>query len=369
VRDGLTFGVEEEFLLVDPDSWRVTTRADDVLAKLPDELQPRVRHELLSTQIEVSTPVCRKLDELRWWLVHLRLCVAEAAERAGCRLMAAGTGLLDFPGNPPVAPGDRYARMADEFRALVEVQGVCACHVHVGVGDRDLAAAVSNHLRPWLPVLHALSVNSPYADGRDTGYASWRSVMVTRWPSSGPPPWLDSAEHHDRTVADLIAAGAMIDKRMVYWYTRLSPRYPTIEMRTGDVCSTVDETVLVAALTRALVANAIAEVRAGHTAPSPDDVLLQAAHWRAARDGLEGMGVDVLGADVRPAWELVDQLVDRVEPALGAHGDREPVEDLVALIRSHGSGAARQRAVYAAHRDVAAVARFLVEQTIPVGQG
>jgi carboxylate-amine ligase len=357
----LTLGVEEEFLLVDPETWQVTARAGDVLAALPEELRSMVRHELLATQIEIATPICHDLDELRRWLVYLRRRVAEAAERAGCRLMAAGTGLLDFPGTPPVAPGGRYARMATEFRALIEIQGVCACHVHVGVDDRDLAAAVSNHLRPWLPVLHALSVNSPFADGRDTGYASWRSVLVSRWPSSGPPPWLESAEHHDRTVADLVSAGAMIDTRMVYWYARLSPRYPTIEMRTGDVCSTVDEAVLVAALTRALVADAITRVRAGRRATAADDVLLQAAHWRAARDGMEGMGVDVLGGELRPAWQLVDRLLTQVDPALD--GDLDRVEELVQQVRASGSGAARQRAVFAERGDIAAVARFLVEQT------
>jgi carboxylate-amine ligase len=132
-------------------------------------------------------------------------------------------------------------------------------------------------------------------------------------------------------------------------------------MRTGDVCSTVEEAVLVAALTRALVADAITRVRAGRYAAPIDDVLLQAAHWRAARDGMEGMGVDVPGGAPRPAWELVDRLIAQVGPALD--GDLDQVTALLEKVRAAGSGAARQRAVFAERGDVAAVARFLVEQT------
>src|SRR5262245_58310675 len=172
--DALTFGVEEEFLLIDPGSGRVTACAADVISAMPSELRGHVSDELLATQLEIATPVCRELGELRHWLARLRRAAGDAAERAGVRLVAAGTAPLGYPGTPPLADNDRYARMAREFGALVEVQGLCACHVHVGIGNRDLAAAVSNHLRPWLPILHALSVNSPFADGRDTGYASWR---------------------------------------------------------------------------------------------------------------------------------------------------------------------------------------------------
>jgi glutamate---cysteine ligase / carboxylate-amine ligase len=362
--DALTIGVEEEFLLLHPESGSVVACAAEVIEAMPSDLRAHVRQELLATQIEIATPVCRDLTQLRHWLARLRRAVAEAAERAGARLAAAGTGPLHYPGTPPLARNDRYAQMAREFGALVEVQGLCACHVHVGIKDRDLAAGVSNHLRQWLPVLHALSVNSPYADGRDTGYASWRSILWTRWPTSGPAPWLRSAEHNDETVAELITSGAMLDPQMVYWYARLSPRYPTIEVRIGDVFPTVDDTVLAAAITRALVRTAVDEVRRGRSAPHIDDWQLQAAHWRAARDGVDGAVFDLEAGGIRPGWELVDRLVDRVRPALEELGDLAMVQTLVARTRASGSGAARQRAVFAASSDLRAVADFLARQTL-----
>lgn len=139
----------------------------------------------------------------------------------------------------------------------------------------------------------------------------------------------------------------MLDEGMLYWYARLSAKYPTVEVRIGDVCPSVDDAVLVAALVRALVATAMADVAAGRPPVNTAHHLLVAAHWRAAHDGLEGEGVDLANGELCPAWELVDRLVERVRPALEAHDDLAEVTDLLAGLRRHGTGAARQRAVFA----------------------
>jgi carboxylate-amine ligase len=180
----------------------------------------------------------------------------------------------------------------------------------------------------------------------------------------GPAPWLLSAEHNDETVAELITSGAMLDQQMVYWYARLSPRYPTIEVRIGDVFPTVDDTVLAAAITRALVRTAVEDVRRGRSAQHIDDWHLQAAYWRAARDGVDGAVLDLEAGGICPGWELVDRLVDRVRPALEELGDLEMVRTLVARMRASGSGAARQRSVFAASSDLRAVADFIARQTL-----
>jgi carboxylate-amine ligase len=148
---------------------------------------------------------------------------------------------------------------------------------------------------------------------------------------------------------------------MIYLFARLSHRYPTIEVRAGDVCLTVDESLLIAALARALVVTAMAKSAAGGCGPYVDDRVLVAAHWRAARDGVEGQGVDVLSGELRPAWELVDRLVEYVRPALEACGDLARVNQLIEAVAAHGSGASRQRAAGGDPHDVA---RFIVEQTL-----
>ncbi len=360
---GVTFGVEEEFLLVDPDSWQVTSQAREVIALIPQRLRDHVHHELHLTQVELATPVCSSLTELRDWLAVLRGHLVSAADEVGCRLIAAGSGVLDAGAVPPLTEGERYRRMADEFGALTAVQGVCATHVHVGIGSREVATAVSNWLRPYLPTLQAICANSPFVDGRDTGYASWRSVQWSRWPSAGPAPWWRSAAHYDETVAVLVRSGALLDARMAYWYTRLSPRYPTIEVRAGDVCPTIDEATLLAALTRALVVVAIARSAEGHDAVAVDDHLLRAARWRAARDGLEGVGLTLPDGDPQPAWRLLDSLVAEVRPVLEANGDWPTVQRLVGQLRAHGTGAARQRAASAAGTGLPDVVAFLADET------
>ncbi|MFF5175525.1 glutamate--cysteine ligase [Micromonospora sp. NPDC000089] len=341
-----TVGVEEEFLLVDPHTGRAVPAVDLVLEQVPAELRGQVEREFQTSQIEIGSPPGLELSSIRHSLGVLRAALADAAERAGVRLLAIGTGPVDGP-VPPVVDKPRFDRMIERFRLLVPGPGNNGMHVHVGVPDPDTGVQVLNHVRPWLPVLHAATANSPFSQGVDTGYASWRSVEWERWPSVAPVPWLESYEHYGRLIRQLIASGVMLDEGMLYWYARLSARYPTVEIRIGDVCPSLDDTVLVAALVRALVATAMTDIADGRPAVNTDHHLLVAAHWRAAHDGLEGEGVDLSNGELRPAWELLDRLVERVSPALAEHGDLAEVTTLLDGLRRHGTGAARQRAVFA----------------------
>ncbi|TDC80914.1 YbdK family carboxylate-amine ligase [Micromonospora sp. KC606] len=344
--DLLTVGVEEEFLLVDPNTGAAVPAVDLVMEQVPPELRGQVQREFQTSQIEIGSPPGLELSSIRHSLGMLRAELADAAERAGVRLLAIGTGPVEGP-VPPVVDKPRFDRMIERFRLLVPGPGNNGMHVHVGVPGPDPGVQVLNHVRPWLPVLHAATANSPFAGGTDTGYASWRSVEWERWPSVAPTPYLASHEHYQRLIRQLIASGVMLDEGMLYWYARLSAKYPTVEIRIGDVCPSVDDAVLVAALVRALVATAMADIAEGRPATNTEHHLLVAAHWRAAHDGLEGDGVDVANGELRPAWELLDELVDRVRPALDCHGDLAEVTDLLGGLRRHGTGAARQRAVYA----------------------
>ncbi|WP_432900250.1 carboxylate-amine ligase [Micromonospora matsumotoense] len=344
--DRLTVGVEEEFLLVDPHTGAAVPAIDLVMAQVPAELRGQVEREFQTSQIEIGSPPGLELSSIRHSLGVLRGALADAAERAGVRVLAIGTGPVAGP-VPPVVDKPRFDRMIARFRLLVPGPGNNGMHVHVGVPDPDTGVRVLNHIRPWLPVLHAMTTNSPFSAGVDTGYASWRSVEWERWPSVAPTPYLESYAHYERLIRQLIASGVMLDEGMLYWYARLSAKYPTVEVRIGDVCPSVDDAVLVAGLVRALVATAMADVAAGRPPVNTDHHLLVAAHWRAAHDGLEGDGVDLATGELRPAWELVDQLVERVRPALEAHDDLAEVTDLLAGLRRHGTGAARQRAVFA----------------------
>ncbi|GGO09212.1 carboxylate-amine ligase [Micromonospora parathelypteridis] len=358
----LTVGVEEEFLLVDPHTGAAVPAVDLVMEQVPAELRGQVEREFQTSQIEIGSPPGLELSSIRHSLGVLRRALADSAERAGVRLLAIGTGPVDGP-VPPVVDKPRFDRMIERFRLLVPGPGNNGMHVHVGIPDPETGVQVLNHVRPWLPLLHAMTTNSPFARGEDTGYASWRSVEWERWPSVAPTPWLESHEHYQRLIRQLIASGVMLDEGMLYWYARLSAKYPTVELRIGDVCPSVDDAVLVAALVRALVATAMDDVEADRPALQTDHHLLVAAHWRAAHDGLEGEAVDVTNGELRPAWELLDQFVDRLRPALEQHGDWAEVTDLLGGLRRHGSGAARQRAVYARTGRLTDVVQDVARQT------
>ncbi|WP_229403017.1 carboxylate-amine ligase [Micromonospora okii] len=358
----LTVGVEEEFLLVDPHTGAAVPAVDLVMEQVPAELRGQVEREFQTSQIEIGSPPGLELSSIRHSLGVLRGALSEAAERAGVRLLAIGTGPVAGP-VPPVVDKPRFDRMIERYRLLVPGPGNNGMHVHVGVPDPETGVQVLNHVRPWLPILHAVTVNSPFSGGEDTGYASWRTIEWERWPSVAPTPYLESHEHYERLIRQLIASGMMLDEGMLYWYARLSAKYPTVELRIGDVCPSVDDAVLVAALVRALVATAIADVAAGRQPIRTDHHLLVGAHWRAAHDGLEGDGVDVTDGELRPAWQLLDRLVERLGPELERHGDLAEVTDLLGGLRRHGTGAARQRAVFARTGNLVDVVQDVARQT------
>jgi carboxylate-amine ligase len=360
----LTVGVEEEFLLVDPGTGRVTPAVDEVYTHVPPQLREQVQHEYLTTQIEIGSAPVVGLEALGRSLSALRTALADAADRAGVRLIAVGTAPIGGAPPAPVVDNPRFHRMVERFGALSTDPGLNGLHVHVGIPDRETGVQVLNHLRPWLPLFAAAAANSPFFDGRDTGYASWRALLWNMWPSVGPTPYLESAAHYDEMVRRLIDTGALLDEGQNYWFARLSNHLPTVELRIGDVCPTVDDAILLAALARGLVATVLEDVDAGRAASPVPHQVLTAAHWRAAHDGLEGLAVDPGSGQSVPAWRLMRRLVDLVTPALERHGDLATVTLLLGRLRAHGCGAARQRAV--AGRDgVPALIPYLAGVTRP----
>jgi carboxylate-amine ligase len=339
----LTLGVEEEFLLVDPDTGSPAPVAPRVRRRLDPAVARHSRLEFHADQIEMASPVCTGLAELRRHLTRLRRAAAAAAEAEGVRLIAAGTQPL-HSGGAPVTATPRYTAMARRAGHLAGDPSVCGCHVHVGVPDRDTAVRVGTSLRAWLPVLQALAANSPLAGGVDTGHASWRSTLWRRWPSVGPAPHLRDLRAYERAVAELTSSSPVVDdEAMLYWYARPSTSYPTVEVRVADVCLTVDDAVLVAALVRGLVGTALERLRGGGVVARVDGRRLAAAHRRAARYGLEGTLADPRDGRVRPAADVLAALVRRVRPALTRYGDMSTVERQLDRLRREGPGYARQR--------------------------
>jgi carboxylate-amine ligase len=349
-----TFGVEEEFLLVDPGTGEPVAR-NEAVARHASARDIKLQLELTSCQVETTTNVADTSDDLRAELNRLRRIAAQSAEAAGARLLAVGLPPT-VPHEFPITDKPRYREIAEMSGMIAHEQGICGCHVHVAVPDRNAAIQVGNRLRPWLPLLLALTANSAIYRNTDTGYASWRSILWQRWPSAGPPPHFESADEYDAAVQMLLHAGAMRDDGMIYWDVRPSANFPTIEVRVADVPATVAETVLLATLVRACVMTALeAESRGESLAPLAAHAL-RVACWKSARDGLDGQAIDLTESHASmPALDLLLRLVDHVRPALEALGEHDMVRDELARIAQHGNGAMRQRRAWQRGHDVADV--------------
>lgn len=327
----LTLGVEEELLLLDPEGAALPV-APDVQRRVADD---RVKPEMMTYQVEVASGVCTSLGQLERQLTGLRRRLAAAAERVGARLVAAGAPPLDDPGLDFLTDSDRYREMAARFPAASAVSGTCACQVHVGVLDRELAVQVLGRLRPWLPALFALSTNSPMRGGLDSGWSSTRYGRLLGWPTfAAPKPWRTSAAY-DRAVGSLVRRGAALDARSVYFLARLSPRYPTIEIRVADTCLEVADALLLAGVSRALVASLAADVRRRRPPDSVPDPELRA----------DLLGVAHQGAPTRAF--STERLLRKILPELERTGDADRVVAGVERVAAAGAGAQRQRRLLA----------------------
>ncbi|WP_245235972.1 carboxylate-amine ligase [Streptomyces durhamensis] len=355
----VTVGVEEEYLLVDPDSRQVRAEAEKVVADAAAELGDRVSTELTRYQVEVRTDPHTDLADLRDQLCSTRAAVAAAAARLGLAVISSGTPVLGQQTPPPFTLGHRYAQSVAMFGALDDEQSACACHVHIGIADEETAVQLSNHLRPWLPALIALAANSPYWEGRDTGYASWRTMAWGRWPVAGPPPYFLSQAHFQDLVDSLIASGTVMDRGGLYWDIRPSHHVPTLEIRIADATPTVDDTVLLAGVVKGLAITALADIRRGESAPHPRPEILKAACWRAARDGLAGASINLRTGEAEPARALMERLTHTVHSALSAT-DLPPVHAAQAHLLAHGNGAERQRAAHGRRRHLPDVVDHLI---------
>ncbi|MER7015076.1 glutamate--cysteine ligase [Saccharopolyspora sp. NPDC000359] len=356
-----TFGVEEEFLLLAPGTGRPTPHAPHVLREVAGNGRTYTA-ELATFQLEFNTPVCRTADEAHRELTAARQELAVAADRHGALLASTGFSPLGLPDSLPLTDSPRYRDIRDRFGQLLDSHTAAGCHVHVGMPDLATALAVSDHLRPHLPALLALTANSPFCGGRDTGHASWRSVVWSRLPSAGPPPLHRDQDSYQRSVQLLLNSGAALDRAMVYWLVRPAVHLSTLEFRVADAVGTAEESLLLALLVRALATTALHDAAAGRPAPELPDQRLRLALWRAAHDGLEGCGLNSDG-DLVPARTLLEKLLAEAQPALETSGDADRVDELLGRVLRCGSGAHRQRRAHERRHEMTDVITLLTEQT------
>ncbi|MDQ0689156.1 glutamate--cysteine ligase [Arthrobacter sp. W4I7] len=358
-----TFGVEEELLIVDPDSGEPLALADALLSgrrmaadDAPDD--PRVLHtqdtaviddemglsaELKLEQIETQTRPCLEYGELLEQIRAGRALADRAARNNKARVAALATSPLGLSSH--TTPDPRYAKMLERFGLTAQEQLTCGFHVHTYIESHDEGVAVLDRIRDKLAVLTALSANSPFWNGMQTGFESYRTQAWNRWPTAGPSGIYGTYSAYRRVVARLLDSGVMLDEGMIYFDARLSRNHPTVEVRVADVCLRAEDAALIAVLVRALVETASREWHDGvDPAPVPT-VLLRMASWQASSEGLGGELLDFGTFRPARAADVVRSLVDYLAPVLQEQGElalaRQGVEDVIA----RGTGAAEQRRV------------------------
>jgi glutamate---cysteine ligase / carboxylate-amine ligase len=371
-----TVGVEEELLLVEPGTWQPRAVAGTVLEAVrraaadpgpgrsagAGPAAEALDFELQLQQLETNTRPCRGLDDLGRELRRCRADAAEAAARAGVQVAALATSPV--PVEPVLVGKSRYLEMARAFGLTAYEQLTCGCHVHVGVSSDEEGVAALDRIRPWLAVLLALSTNSPFWQGRDSAYASFRYQVQGRWPSAGPTDVFGSTAAYRETVAQMVGTGTLLDTGMVYFDARLSQRYPTLEIRIADVCLRADDAVLIAALARALVETEACGWWQGRAPLRGRCELLRLAAWRASRSGLSDVLLSPLTGLPEPAAAVADTLLGHVSGALAEAGDTTTVRELLAALLARGNGAAFQRNAYRQSQDLPQVVQSAIAATM-----
>ncbi|MFE7748839.1 glutamate--cysteine ligase [Streptomyces sp. NPDC057428] len=338
-----TVGVEEELLLVDAESGEPQALSTAVLAlaERRAEGESAFESELHDHQLEFATRPCATMADVADEIRRSRAEAARSAADAGAAVAAMATSPL--PVSPSIGEDERYRWLADRFGLTAQEQLTCGCHVHVSVESDEEGVAVLDRMRPWLPVLLALSANSPFWQAKDTSYGSYRSRVWGRWPSAGPVEVFGSADAYHERVRALIDTGVLRDEGMIYFDARLSHRYPTVEIRVADVCLDPADTVLLATLARGLVETAARDWRTGRE-PDPVAVsVLRMAAWQAGRSGMDGPLLSPLTMRPAPAAEVARALLAHVSDALEDSGDLGQAEKALRAVEARGTGARIQR--------------------------
>ena len=363
IQTEFTVGIEEEFQVIDPETRDLRSSFTEILESGKEILQEQIKQEIFQAMVEVGTVICHDVDEARREVIHLRRTVGDLAESAGGRVVASGTHPFAAWQDLELTPDDRYITLTEQLQEIARSIAVYGLHVHVGVDDRDQAIEIMNEARYFLPHILALSVNSPFWEGRDTGIKSYRSVIWGRMPRSGIPDQFASWDDYRRFVDTLIRTQSIDEPKKIWWDIRPHPKFNTLEFRVCDMPTRVDETVAFAALFQAVVAK-LAKLRVNNLGfRIYQRALIAENRWRAMRYGIDGNLIDFGKEQEVPMRQLAHELLEFVDDVVDDLGSRSALR-AVEMILKEGTGADRQQRIFEQCGDLKAVVDFLAEETM-----
>jgi carboxylate-amine ligase len=363
--DPYTLGVEEEYMLLDGETYDLVQHIDTVLAAVSgSDLEARINPELMQSVLEITTPVCRTAGDALGELRRLRTYVGDVAREKGLRVGSAGTHPFSLFERQRITARDRYRALVDQMQYIARRELIFGMHVHVGVDDPEKAIQVVNGLLAHVSSLLALSANSPFWRGEPTGLASMRQMIFAAFPRSGPPPRFRDYAEYAEVVGQLEKTGCIADYTHIWWDIRLHPRLGTVEIRICDGVTRVEEVAALAAYCQALVKLYCEQFERGEEIPSYHRVLTTENKWLAARYGLDAPVMDLAtGKRNRiPVAQIVRRTLRQIEPharELGSDRELEGIREILAK----GNGAERQQRVFNANRDIVEVVREIADAT------
>src|SRR5436853_3569244 len=356
-----TLGIEEEFQLIDPETRDLRSHVQYLLDDehtLADQLKP----ELHQSVIEVGTNICRDIHEARREMVVLRRDLSKLAGRNGLTIAAAGTHPFAHWQNQLITDHQRYHEIVDDLQQIARANLIFGLHVHVGIEDREVAIHIMNAARYFLPHIFALSTNSPFWQGRNTGYKSYRSKVFDRFPRTGIPDHFQSLAEYDNYVKLLIKTRCIDNGKKIWWDIRMHPFFNTLEFRICDAQMRVDDTLALAALCQAVTAKLYKLIKKNLGFRLYRRLLLTENKWRAARHGITGKLIDFGKQAEVPCVDLIHELLAFIDDVVDELGSREEINYLHEILR-HGTGADRQLQVWEQTQDTRAVVAFIVQET------
>src|SRR5947207_4604727 len=357
-----TLGIEEEFAIIDPETRELRSHIHEILEGGKIMLKEQIKPEMHQSVVELGTEICGSIGDAREHVIGLRGKLAVLAGRSGLKIASVGTHPFSHWHDQLITEGERYQEIVKDMQLLARANLIFGLHVHVGIPDRDSAIQVMNQTRYFLPHIYALSVNSPFWVGRNTGLKGYRLKVFERFPRTGIPDAFESLSEYEDYCKLLVKTGCVDNAKKIWWDIRLHPFFDTLELRVCDAQSRVDDTLAIAALIQAVIAKLHKLLRQNITFRVYRRRLLDETRWRASRYGIDGKLIDFGKETEVEARSLLNELLEFVATEVNEFGAQNEMAHIERIMRE-GTGADRQLAAYERTRNIKAVVDHIVAET------
>jgi len=356
-----TLGVEEEYMVLDPTTKELKSHEQKIVHEGQKMIKDKVKAEMHQAVVEVGTDICNDADEAFKDVATLRKTIAEIAGSLGFAMGASGTHPFSHWESQLITDHIRYSEIVNELQEAARSNLIFGLHVHVGMESREMANHIANSTRYFLPHVYALSTNSPFWEGRQTGYKSFRTKVFDKFPRTGIPETFESIEAYDNYVKLLMKTNCIDNAKKIWWDLRVHPFFNTVEFRICDVPMTVDETITIAALFQAICAKIYKLWSQNMNFIQYSRALINENKWRASRYGIDGFLIDFGKEEEVNTRVLIYELLDFVDDVVDHLGSRHRIANVHKILEG-GTGADRQLKVYEQTKNLTQVAEYINAQ-------